>query len=398
MPSTSSLFLIPFPTHPGSLEKYLLVKKQHSTWIRAEARKHIAKIASLTKTSSLTQNDKIRLLIETLKKAKETVQSPYNEYGFQDSGNGMLQTDIEKKAIEIPKTKLICGITGQIALNPVKLPDSETIYNVDELLDYATMCIDTGNDGLTLNFTWPDANLDESGAPSEFYHQWDKIITAEDDPELRSEIQQLKQQLKARPEIKTWKEAGFEKLIGESIQTFIESLKTIKNITDVCPVSHQYITKPVRFRGTKEPTFDAQALIILSKQIQSSQDGKVMVGLHEIEIPSQNLLSLVEYDPSAAVRIQAKYHQEIERKSGTMQAALEKSATDSYSSKKGGENLEQQTEHERKIAELKEYVEADTPLSLLLDDYSVAELLEAGASPDALANLEENRQGSLTLG
>ena len=55
MPSTSSLFLIPFPTHPGSLEKYLLVKKQHSTWIHAEARKHIAKQLSITEKALILQ-------------------------------------------------------------------------------------------------------------------------------------------------------------------------------------------------------------------------------------------------------------------------------------------------------------------------------------------------------
>ena len=55
MPSTSSLFLIPYPTHPGSLEKYLLVKKQHSAWVHAEARKRIAKQLSISEKALILQ-------------------------------------------------------------------------------------------------------------------------------------------------------------------------------------------------------------------------------------------------------------------------------------------------------------------------------------------------------
>ena len=336
----------------------------------------MASIARKIEMSLKKPEEKVAVFLNTLKATKQKIESG-STWGL--TGVTDLPTEEVKE-----QTNLICSISNEVALNPVKLTYGSHVYDINTLIQYVESCTETRDNPFPLVFVWPNSEIDESGSlycPNE---SWDKVITAEDDEELARSLESMQILLKPYyPEIKTWKEHIGTYEIEKQLDSFIQEQDSIKNWDKKCPISGKLIRKPMRVVNTTEPVFCANSLKELARRIEQSADGTLSINIGdsrlEIHVNSDsniiNLIHSVEYDVSAALRLQRNYTRD-------HQIWL-----DEHPELIGSESLS-------RIEELRGYILEGVSLNVLNNEeyrYLYSELEEAGASSDDIAELRSQR-------
>ena len=333
-----------------------LLEQVHLT----SAKGAVTSIARKIELSLKNPEKKILIFLETLIATKQKIEdgSTWGLYRNTD-------TDLPQEVKD--QTNLICSISNEVTLNPVRLSYGPHIYDINTLIQYVESCIETSDNPFPLEFVWPNTEIGVSGSAYYPNHSWDQVITAADDEELASSLKSMQMLLiQYCPEIKTWKEHEGTKERAKQLDGFIAEQPHIQNWRKTCPISGKLIHKPMRIIRTTEPVFCANSLKELASRLEQSADGSLSIGDYRFEIARTydsdilNIIQSVEYDPSTAVRLQNDYTRD------------HKIWSNDYQEQFGSADLS-------RIEELREYILEGTPISVLRGDYSETEIEQAGA-------------------